>query len=152
MAHELFCKDISGLSYNANFYSLRMLLMEMDSGREGHAGDSLRQGVSLLWLCSPSQTLILALSFLLNMTGFPEHVRNVAVVGHLHHGKTALMDMLVFETHKMVWDSDHQVPLSFCLAVSYSALQTDTVYGHACPLEGARNLRQVFAHVSRPSK
>lgn len=43
------------------------------------------------------------------MTAFPEHVRNVAVVGHLHHGKTALMDMLVFETHKITWDSDHQV-------------------------------------------
>lgn len=43
------------------------------------------------------------------MTGFTEFVRNVAVVGHLHHGKTALMDMLVFETHKMDWDSDHQV-------------------------------------------
>ncbi|EMD42320.1 hypothetical protein CERSUDRAFT_102668 [Gelatoporia subvermispora B] len=46
--------------------------------------------------------------FLLNMTAFPEFIRNVAVVGHLHHGKTALMDMLVFETHKLVWDSDHQ--------------------------------------------
>ncbi|KZT08599.1 Calreticulin-domain-containing protein [Laetiporus sulphureus 93-53] len=46
--------------------------------------------------------------FMLNMTGFPEFVRNVAVVGHLHHGKTALMDMLTFETHKMMWDSDHQ--------------------------------------------
>ncbi|KAI0690740.1 Calreticulin family-domain-containing protein [Cytidiella melzeri] len=46
--------------------------------------------------------------FLLNMTSFPDHIRNVAVVGHLHHGKTALMDMLVFETHKMVWDSDNQ--------------------------------------------
>ncbi|KAL5533739.1 hypothetical protein ACEPAG_199 [Sanghuangporus baumii] len=44
--------------------------------------------------------------FLLNMTSFPEMVRNVAVVGHLHHGKTALMDMLVFETHKLEWDSD----------------------------------------------
>ncbi|ESK96242.1 u5 small nuclear ribonucleoprotein component [Moniliophthora roreri MCA 2997] len=44
--------------------------------------------------------------YLLNMTGFPDMVRNVAVVGHLHHGKTALMDMLVFETHKLVWDSD----------------------------------------------
>ena len=43
------------------------------------------------------------------MTAFPEFVRNVAVVGHLHHGKTALMDMLVFETHKLTWDSDHQV-------------------------------------------
>lgn len=46
---------------------------------------------------------------MLNMTAFPEFVRNVAIVGHLHHGKTALMDMLVFETHKLVWDSDHQV-------------------------------------------
>ena len=36
--------------------------------------------------------------FLLNMTTFPEMIRNVAVVGHLHHGKTALMDMLIFET------------------------------------------------------
>ncbi|KAF8665379.1 hypothetical protein AX16_000398 [Volvariella volvacea WC 439] len=44
--------------------------------------------------------------FLLNMTAFPEFIRNVAVVGHLHHGKTALMDMLVFETHKLVWDAD----------------------------------------------
>ncbi|KAH0591285.1 hypothetical protein H2248_001374 [Termitomyces sp. 'cryptogamus'] len=44
--------------------------------------------------------------FLLNMTGFPEMIRNVAVVGHLHHGKTALMDMLIYETHKLTWDSD----------------------------------------------
>ncbi|KAF8915081.1 P-loop containing nucleoside triphosphate hydrolase protein [Mucidula mucida] len=44
--------------------------------------------------------------FLLNMTSFPEMVRNVAVVGHIHHGKTALLDMLVFETHKLVWDAD----------------------------------------------
>ncbi|KAL0951768.1 hypothetical protein HGRIS_008440 [Hohenbuehelia grisea] len=44
--------------------------------------------------------------FLLNMTTFPDMIRNVAVVGHLHHGKTALMDMLVFETHKLTWDAD----------------------------------------------
>lgn len=49
------------------------------------------------------------LSFLLNMTAFPEMIRNVAVVGHLHHGKTALMDMLVFETHKLIWDADKPV-------------------------------------------
>lgn len=36
-------------------------------------------------------------------------VRNVAVAGHLHHGKTALMDMLVFETHKLIWDADKPV-------------------------------------------
>ncbi|KAF4612297.1 hypothetical protein D9613_004072 [Agrocybe pediades] len=47
--------------------------------------------------------------FLINMTQFPEMVRNVAVVGHLHHGKTALMDMLVFETHQLIWDADKPV-------------------------------------------
>jgi 116 kDa U5 small nuclear ribonucleoprotein component len=45
------------------------------------------------------------------MTAFPEMIRNVAVVGHLHHGKTALMDMLILETHKLDWDSDKQVCL-----------------------------------------
>ena len=45
------------------------------------------------------------------MMSFPEMIRNVAVVGHLHHGKTALMDMLVFETHKLVWDADKPVRL-----------------------------------------
>ena len=42
---------------------------------------------------------------------FPEMIRNVAVVGHLHHGKTALVDMLVFETHKLDWNSDTQARL-----------------------------------------
>ena len=27
-------------------------------------------------------------------------MRNVAVVGHLHHGKTAVMDMVVQQTHQ----------------------------------------------------
>ncbi|KAN0064841.1 hypothetical protein ACQY0O_001898 [Thecaphora frezii] len=44
--------------------------------------------------------------FMVNLMGFPDMVRNVAVVGHLHHGKTSLMDMLVFETHKMEIDVD----------------------------------------------
>ncbi|KZO91876.1 Calreticulin-domain-containing protein [Calocera viscosa TUFC12733] len=47
--------------------------------------------------------------FLLDMMNFPDMIRNVAVVGHLHHGKTALMDMLVFETHKLIWDSDKEL-------------------------------------------
>ncbi|KAL4070537.1 Calreticulin family-domain-containing protein [Scleroderma citrinum] len=49
--------------------------------------------------------------FLLNMMSFPEMIRNVAVVGHLHHGKTALMDTLVLQTHKLVWNADH--PLKY---------------------------------------
>jgi U5 small nuclear ribonucleoprotein component len=38
--------------------------------------------------------------FLSGLLGTPGLVRNVAVVGHLHHGKTALMDMLVEQTHE----------------------------------------------------
>ena len=29
----------------------------------------------------------------------PKQVRNVAVIGHLHHGKTTFVDMLVSQTH-----------------------------------------------------
>jgi U5 small nuclear ribonucleoprotein component len=45
------------------------------------------------------------------MMSFPEMIRNIAVVGHLHHGKTALVDMLVFETHKLDWNADTQARL-----------------------------------------
>ncbi|EST05161.1 Translation elongation factor EFTu/EF1A, domain 2 [Kalmanozyma brasiliensis GHG001] len=45
-------------------------------------------------------------SFLSNLMNFPDMVRNVAVVGHLHHGKTSLLDTLVYETHKMEVDMD----------------------------------------------
>jgi U5 small nuclear ribonucleoprotein component len=64
--------------------------------------------------------------FLLNMTSFPDMIRNVAVVGHLHHGKTALMDMLVFETHKLDWDADKPVRLTFisCNLINNASGQT----------------------------
>lgn len=29
----------------------------------------------------------------------PDLIRNIAVVGHLHHGKTSFVDMLISETH-----------------------------------------------------
>lgn len=38
-------------------------------------------------------------SFLTDLMNFPEQTRNIALAGHLHHGKTAFMDMLVLETH-----------------------------------------------------
>jgi U5 small nuclear ribonucleoprotein component len=34
-----------------------------------------------------------------DLMNYPEQIRNIAIVGHLHHGKTAFMDMLVMETH-----------------------------------------------------
>jgi U5 small nuclear ribonucleoprotein component len=38
-------------------------------------------------------------SFMTDLMNYPEQIRNVAFAGHLHHGKTSLMDMLVLETH-----------------------------------------------------
>lgn len=37
--------------------------------------------------------------FMMDLLNYPEHIRNVALAGHLHHGKTSFMDMLVMETH-----------------------------------------------------
>ncbi|KAK1547364.1 elongation factor Tu GTP binding domain-containing protein [Colletotrichum paranaense] len=38
-------------------------------------------------------------SFMTDLMNFPDQIRNIALAGHLHHGKTAFMDMLVLETH-----------------------------------------------------
>ncbi|CEH15588.1 p-loop containing nucleoside triphosphate hydrolase protein [Ceraceosorus bombacis] len=46
--------------------------------------------------------------FMMNLMNFPEMVRNVVVAGHLHHGKTSLLDMLVQQTHVMPIDTDRQ--------------------------------------------
>ncbi|KAK9862918.1 hypothetical protein WJX84_004503, partial [Apatococcus fuscideae] len=39
--------------------------------------------------------------FLTGLMATPELARNVAIVGHLHHGKTRVMDMLVEQTHSL---------------------------------------------------
>ncbi|GLC44572.1 hypothetical protein PLESTB_001320500 [Pleodorina starrii] len=39
--------------------------------------------------------------FLATLMANPELVRNVAIVGHLHHGKTTIMDMFVEQTHEL---------------------------------------------------
>lgn len=44
--------------------------------------------------------------FMMGLASNPGMVRNVAIVGHLHHGKTALVDMLVHETHVIDVDAD----------------------------------------------
>lgn len=48
-------------------------------------------------------------SFMIDLMAYPEMIRNVMVAGHIHHGKTSLMDMLVYETHQLTWDADKQV-------------------------------------------
>ncbi|ETS75176.1 U5 small nuclear ribonucleoprotein component [Pestalotiopsis fici W106-1] len=37
--------------------------------------------------------------FMTDLMNYPDQIRNIALAGHLHHGKTAFMDMLVLETH-----------------------------------------------------
>jgi 116 kDa U5 small nuclear ribonucleoprotein component len=37
--------------------------------------------------------------FLVDMTNHPELIRNVAIVGHIHHGKTSFIDCLVEQMH-----------------------------------------------------
>ncbi|THX29290.1 U5 small nuclear ribonucleo protein component [Aureobasidium pullulans] len=39
--------------------------------------------------------------FMTDLMNFPDQIRNVALAGHLHHGKTAFMDMLVMQTHNI---------------------------------------------------
>ncbi len=40
--------------------------------------------------------------YLTDLMHFPEHVRNISIVGQLHSGKTSLIDMLILETHPTV--------------------------------------------------
>ncbi|CAF9937548.1 MAG: hypothetical protein HETSPECPRED_000577 [Heterodermia speciosa] len=39
--------------------------------------------------------------FMTDLMNFPEQIRNIAFAGHLNHGKTALVDMLVLQTHDL---------------------------------------------------
>lgn len=42
------------------------------------------------------------LEFMAGLMQNPDLVRNVAVIGHLHHGKTLMMDMFVEQTHEVL--------------------------------------------------
>ncbi|KAK3219691.1 hypothetical protein Dsin_013661 [Dipteronia sinensis] len=47
--------------------------------------------------------------FLIGLMSNPALVRNVALVGHVHHGKTVFMDMLIEQTHHMsTFDSNSE--------------------------------------------
>lgn len=47
------------------------------------------------------QSTYVSTQFLIGLMSNPALVRNVALVGHLQHGKTVFMDMLVEQTHHM---------------------------------------------------
>ncbi|KAF8313997.1 P-loop containing nucleoside triphosphate hydrolase protein [Clavulina sp. PMI_390] len=92
--------------------------------------------------------------FLLNMLQFPSMVRNVAIVGHLHHGKTALMDMLVHETHVLPWDSDKQLrytdthPLSISRMISLKSSPMSLILQSSAGKSHLFNLIDTPGHVN----
>lgn len=47
--------------------------------------------------------------FMTDLLSFPEGIRNIAIAGHLHHGKTAFVDMLVTQTHDLQERLDKRV-------------------------------------------
>ena len=47
--------------------------------------------------------------FLASLMLRPPLMRNVAVAGHLHHGKTGLLDLLIESTHEEAWDPARSV-------------------------------------------
>ncbi|TPX36127.1 hypothetical protein SmJEL517_g01470 [Synchytrium microbalum] len=42
--------------------------------------------------------------FMVDLMAHPDLTRNIAIVGHLHHGKTSFVDMLVAQTHDVKWE------------------------------------------------
>ena len=48
----------------------------------------------------PLPTTVYSPQFLTDMLGNPHSMRNVAIVGHLHHGKTQMVDILISQTHE----------------------------------------------------
>lgn len=57
--------------------------------------------------------------YMADMMDQPDLIRNVALCGHLHHGKTSFMDMLVEQTHTVEWGAE---------AAEKAIRYTDTLY------------------------
>ncbi|KAF3482036.1 uncharacterized protein GIQ15_04795 [Arthroderma uncinatum] len=47
--------------------------------------------------------------FMTDLLNYPDQTRNIALAGHLHHGKTAFMDTLVMETHDIANKLDKRI-------------------------------------------
>lgn len=59
------------------------------------------------------EILIFISRFLVDMMNTPHLIRNVALIGHLHHGKTSLVDCLVKQTHHTFSESDEERELRY---------------------------------------
>lgn len=46
--------------------------------------------------------------FMASLMDSPALIRNIALCGHLHHGKTSFADLLIEQTHDVSWDPAKQ--------------------------------------------
>lgn len=53
------------------------------------------------------------MEFLADMMNIPHLIRNIALIGHLHHGKTSLVDCLIKQTHPTFCESDEERELRY---------------------------------------
>lgn len=53
------------------------------------------------------------IEFLADMMDAPHLIRNVVLLGHLHHGKTTLVDCLIRQTHPYMHSTTDEKPLRY---------------------------------------
>ena len=59
--------------------------------------------------------------FLTELAKHPQMVRNIAIVGHLHHGKSSFVDCLVEKTHGPLKEDGKKVRQDSSFSESYSS-------------------------------
>jgi hypothetical protein len=73
---------------------------------------------------------------MLDLMEHPSMIRNVMVAGHLHHGKTSLLDMLTLETHQLTWDADapvrnRRIQLREAVLIRVPMCPPDPIHGYS---------------------
>lgn len=63
--------------------------------------------------------------FLQELAGHQEMIRNLAIIGHLHHGKTSFVDCLVDQTHGISKDLSKKVCLVMFIFVLVKNVQAE---------------------------
>lgn len=72
--------------------------------------------------------------FMMDLMNFPDQIRNIALVGHLHHGKTTFMDMLVLETHDLKGKTTGSKGSQVCLLPEMTCTNSDSIRSSDTPI------------------
>ena len=90
-AEEVYGPDVETLVMEEDAQPLEQPILARESHRK----------FDLVEAETPATTV--SSEFLSGLLGTPDLVRHIAVAGHLHHGKTSLMDLLVLQTHALAY-------------------------------------------------